>query len=360
MDIGVFIPIGNNGWIVSTTSPQYLPTFDLNREVVQRAERYGFEFALSMIKLRGYGGPSRYWDYNLESFTLMAGLAAVTTRIKLFASVAVLTMPPPIAARMAVTIDSISHGRFGINMVSGWQEAEYGQMGIWPGPVHFQRRYEYCTEYVTIMRELWETGRCDFKGEFFQMDDCRLLPMPTAPIEIICAAQSDRGTKFAAEYGNYNFCNAMGINTPLAVTPSVARLVDETDRTGRKVGALLMTMIIADETDEAAMAKWEHYKAGVDLEALSWRDDQHKRDPNKDPYASPNRMKLGAGERSPVNQGVLVGSYATVAAMLDELAGVPGVQGVMLTFDDFIIGVEQFGQRIQPLMKCRQKLRAAA
>src|SRR6202043_3008395 len=102
------------------TSPQYKPSFDLNCEVVQKAERFGFDFALSMIKLHGYGGPSQYWDYNLESFTLMAGLAGVTSRIQLFASVAVLTMPPPLAARMAVTIDSISRGRFGVNIVSGW------------------------------------------------------------------------------------------------------------------------------------------------------------------------------------------------------------------------------------------------
>ena len=40
--------------------------------------------------------------------------------------------------------------------------------------------------------------------------------------------------------------------------------------------------------------------------------------------------------------------------MLDEVAAVPGVRGVMLTFDDFVIGMEQFGRRIQPLMKCRQ------
>ena len=42
-------------------------------------------------------------------------------------------MPPPIAARMAMTIDSISHGRFGVNLVTGWQKAEYDQMGLWPG-----------------------------------------------------------------------------------------------------------------------------------------------------------------------------------------------------------------------------------
>src|SRR5271167_4857305 len=101
MDIGVFIPIANNGWIISKASPQYMPTFDLNRQIVQKAELYGLEFALSMVKLRGFGGESEFWDYALESFTLMAGLAAVTERIKLYASVPVLAVPAPIAARMA-------------------------------------------------------------------------------------------------------------------------------------------------------------------------------------------------------------------------------------------------------------------
>ena len=44
MEIGVFIPIGNNGWLISTTSPQYTPSFDLNKEIVLRAEKYGFDF----------------------------------------------------------------------------------------------------------------------------------------------------------------------------------------------------------------------------------------------------------------------------------------------------------------------------
>ena len=127
MDMGVFIPIGNNGWLISATSPQYKPSFDLNKAIVQKAEGYGLDFALSMIKLRGFGGETEFWDYNLESFTLMSGLAAVTKKIKLFASVAVLTLPPAIVARMAVTIDSIAPGRFGVNIVSGWAKAEYEQ-----------------------------------------------------------------------------------------------------------------------------------------------------------------------------------------------------------------------------------------
>src|ERR1700743_2874136 len=119
MDVGVFIPIGSNGWLISKASPQYHPSFALNRALTLLAEKYGFEFALSMIKLRGFGGETEFWDHALESFTLMAGIAAVTQRIKLYASTAVLTLPPAIAARMAATIDSIAPGRFGINIVSG-------------------------------------------------------------------------------------------------------------------------------------------------------------------------------------------------------------------------------------------------
>ena len=65
---------------------------------------------------------------------------------------------------------------------------------------------------------------------------------------------------------------------------------------------------------------------------------------------------------SPINfnMGTLVGSYANVARMLDEAAAMPGVKGIMLTFDDFIAGMDNYGQRIQPLMRCRQHVMAAA
>jgi pyrimidine oxygenase len=356
MELGVFLPIGNNGWIISTTSPQYMPTFELNRTVTDKAERFGFDFAMSMIKLHGFGGPSEYWDHNLESFTMMAGLGAVTRRIKLIATCAVLVLPPPITARMAVTIDSIAPGRFGVNIVSGWQRREYMQMGLWPGAEHYESRYEYCTEYVTIIRELWSTGCSDFKGRFFQMDHCRCSPRPSATIPIVCAAQSDAGTRFAAELCDYNFCTSGGVNKPATVAPSVARLVAANAATGRDCGALVLIMVIADETNEAAMAKWHHYIAGADLEALAYRAEQAEDDPRRDPYTIGNRKKtLGLAQgQHPVNQGVLVGSYESVARMLDELAAVPGVRGAMLTFDEFVGGMENFGTRIQPLMQCRK------
>ena len=359
MDIGVFIPIGNNGWLISTTSPQYRPSFDLNREVVQRAERYGFDFALSMIKLRGFGGPSEFWDHNLESFTLMAGLAAVTSRIRLYASVAVLTIPPAIVARMAATIDDISGGRFGVNIVSGWQQAEYSQMGLWPGEAHFARRYEYCAEYVQILRELWATGRTDLKGQFFRMEDCRVSPRPKGDVRIVCAGQSPTGIRFAARHGDYNFCAGTGVNDPMQTAPNIARLVEAGAETGRDVGAYVLYMVIAAETDAEAEARWEHYRDGVDLEAVAWLTEQAGADTTAD-ETSTARWMAKAKSAVNFNMGLMVGSHATVARLLDEAAAVPGTSGIMLVFDDFLRGMDEFGERIQPLMRCRAGRLAAA
>src|ERR1700760_1250169 len=216
MDIGVFIPSNNNGWIISAASPQYMPSFELNKQVVLKAEAYGLDFALSMIKLHGFGGKTEFWDYGLESFSLMAGLAAVTSKIKLFASTAVLTLPPAMVARMATTIDSISGGRFGVNIVSGWAKAEYEQMGLWPGDDYFRYRYDYSTEYVQVMKELWSNGASDFKGTHFRMSDCHMKPVPEHKIEIVAAGQSPTGMAFAATYADYNFVLGSGVNTPTA------------------------------------------------------------------------------------------------------------------------------------------------
>ncbi len=358
MDVGVFLPIGNNGWLISTTSPQYRPSFALNRTVTLAAERYGLEFVLSMIKLRGFGGATGHWDHNLESFTLMAGLAAVTTRIKLYATAATLTIPPAIAARMASTIDDISGGRFGLNLITGWQRAEYDQMGLWPGSEHYARRYEFLAEYVQVLHDLWNTGRSNLDGAYFRMKDCVLSPRPQAKVPIICAGQSDEGMAFTAAHADMNFCLGRGVNTPTAFAPAVARLRAAAEKTGRQVGTYVLIMVIADETDELAMAKWQLYRDGADMQALAWVAAQAGMDATSSPHAHTAQLTVPEGAVN-FNMGTLVGSFASVARMLDEMAGVAGTEGVLLTFDDFVAGIENFGQRIQPLMRSRRQEQAA-
>ena len=352
MEIGVFLPIGNNGWLISETAPQYMPSFDLNREITLKAEGYGLDFVLTMITLRGFGGKTEFWEHNLESFTLMAGLAAVTERIKIYATAATLTLPPAIVARMASTIDSISHGRFGINLVTGWQKAEYDQMGLWPGDEHFAKRYDMLSEYAQILRELWADGRSDFKGDYFEMTDCRVSPRPEGDMKLICAGSSDEGLAFSARYADYAFCLGKGVNTPTAFASVNDRLAVATAVTGRKVDTFVLMMIIAEESDEAAEAKWQLYRDGADQDALAWLTEQSAA--NNVSATTNTRQLSDAASAVNINMGTLVGSYAKVAKMLDEVAAVPGTGGVLLTFDDFVAGVDKFGTHIQPLMASRR------
>ena len=359
MDMGVFIPIGNNGWLISKASPQYMPSFELNKQVVQKAESYGLEFALSMVKLRGFGGETEFWDHNLESFTLMSALAAVTSKIKLFASTAILTLPPAIVARMATTIDSVAPGRIGVNIVTGWAPNEYTQMGVWPGDEYFGYRYDYASEYVQVMKDLWTTGQSDFKGEHFQMDDCHMKPLPSSDIEIVAAGQSEKGMAFSSTYANYSFVLGSGVNKPTDFAPVAAKLAESAETAGRDVGAYVLFMVIADETDEKARAKWDSFREGADMEALAYMGVQGAADTTAEEGSTAKAINLPEGAVN-FNMGTLVGSYENVAKMLDEAAAVPGVKGIMMTFDDFLVGMDDFGTKIQPLMTSRADVQIAA
>jgi pyrimidine oxygenase len=358
MDLGIFLPIANNGWLRSLNAPHYAPTFELNKSLVQSAERYGFEFALSMVRFKGYGGETGHWDQAMESFTLTAGLAAVTSQIKLFASTAIVTMPPAVVAQMASTINSIAPGRFGVNIVSGWNKPEYGSIGLWPGDEHFQRRYEHATEYVQVMRQLWETGASTFNGKFCKTEEAQLLP-PLGHIDVVGAGQSDEGMRFVAAQADFNFIMGRGLNTPLAFAETVARLRTISAEVGRPVGAYVVFMVIAEASADAAARKWNSYVEGCDHAVQQAVAAAALHNTSFSEHSS-TKVIIDTQQAVNANMGTLVGSYAEVAAMLDEVASVEGVSGVMLVFDEFREGIEKFGQFVQPLMTARSHLKTAA
>jgi pyrimidine oxygenase len=201
-----------------------------------------------------------------------------------------------------------------------------------------------------------DTGVSDFKGRYFQMEDCRVSPHPK-DVKIICAGSSDEGLAFTAQHADYSFALGKGTNTPTAFASVNSRLAAAKAKTGRDVAAYILFMVIADETDEKAMAKWRLYREGADQEALAWLTNQAA--PNAAASGTTNTTQLAAPESAVnLNMGTLVGSYASVARMLDEVAAVPDTAGVLLVFDDFVQGVEAFGARIQPLMASRADVAA--
>src|SRR5207237_10759767 len=135
---------------------------------------------------------------SLHGLHLWSRYAPATKCLKISATCPTFVLPPAFCARMCNTIDSISHGRFGLNLITGWQRPEYSQMGLWPGDEHFRNRYTMLGEYAHILRELWGTGVSDFHGQYYQMDDCRVRPVPQGDMKIICAGSSDAGLAFSA------------------------------------------------------------------------------------------------------------------------------------------------------------------
>jgi pyrimidine oxygenase len=91
------------------------------------------------------------------------------------------------------------------------------------------------------------------------------------------------------------------------------------------------------------------------MDAIRWLQDQGAKDKVS---GTDTNIRHMASSVSPVNinMGTLVGSYEKVAEMLDEISTIEGTEGILLTFDDFVQGVEDFGQRIQPLMACRKHI----
>ena len=73
--------------------------------------------------------------------------------------------------------------------------------------------------------------------------------------------------------------------------------------------------------------------------------------------ARPEGVRLSASDTAVIVID-MQNAYASVARMLDEMATVPNTGGVLLTFDDFLEGVEAFGTRIQPLMESRKAVSA--
>ena len=129
-----------------------------------------------------------------------------------------------------------------------------------------------------------------------------------------------------------------------------ARLVAAREKTGRDVGVYVLFQITMGETDAEAQAKWQSYRDGADLEAIKFMTGQAELDTAG---ATADKITEMQGAFN-LNIGPIVGSHATIAARLDEVAAIPGVKGVMCVFDDYPTATAEFGERVMPLMASRK------
>jgi probable F420-dependent oxidoreductase len=107
-----------------------------------------------------------------EAWTLMAALAAATSRVRIGPLVACVGFHnPAVLAKQADTLDEISGGRFVLGLGAGWNDIEFRAFGI-----PFDHRISRFEEAFTIIRTLLREGAIDYEGQFFSARDCELWP----------------------------------------------------------------------------------------------------------------------------------------------------------------------------------------
>ena len=112
-----------------------------------------------------------------EAWTLLAAIAAATSRVELGPLVACTNFHnPALLAKQAATIDEVSGGRFVLGLGAGWNEAEFTAFGF-----PFDHRIDRFEEAFTIIRTLLREGAIDFDGRWYQARDCELLPRGPRP-----------------------------------------------------------------------------------------------------------------------------------------------------------------------------------
>ncbi|HET8841188.1 MAG TPA: TIGR03560 family F420-dependent LLM class oxidoreductase [Ktedonobacteraceae bacterium] len=148
----------------------------------------------------------------LESWTLLAALAAQTQRLRIGVMVTDNTYRhPAVLAKMAATIDVISHGRLNFGIGTGWSEQQHHAYGI-PLPTPGER-IRRLGEACELIRRLWTEPQVTFEGRYYQLSEAPCDPKPWQkpfpPFAI--GGEGEQTLKMIARYADIWDCS---VDTP--------------------------------------------------------------------------------------------------------------------------------------------------
>ena len=343
-EYGVFLPVANGGWIVSQTTPPLDGGWTQNRDAAVAAEAAGFDFAMAMGKWRGFGGATGHWGTSLEAVTMMAGIAAVTSRIQIWATLHAILFNPVVAAKMIATLDHISNGRAGLNIVAGAYRGEFAQMGAWNDSLSHDDRYDLADEWTEVLTRLWSERRVDFHGKYFDIADCVCDPEPLRRPRLICAGMSPRGFDFSVRRTDGCF---IGGRNEDETRDASRRAKDLAAKLGKPIKTYAMMTVVWGETDAAAEAKAAKYREGLDEGAVAGMLES---------YGVPKDGSGGANAMTARAQGAFmtqtaIGSPATCAERIEAFVRTCDLDGLMFIFDDYPSGLAMAGTQILPRLR---------
>ena len=336
IDTGVFIPVGNHGWIHSVNSPASEDgSYQRVLEVTKGAEALGFDFVLSPGIWRGRKGPSEHWMRSLDSMTTSAALLQATNRIGVFGTIHMTVYQPAIIAKMMSTLDQIGPGRVGLNLVTGSSYLDLSHVGLWRDGLNHDERYDLADEWTQVVKRLWTEEVVSHKGRFFELTQATMGPKPSRMPPLANAGASGRGFKFAVENCDIVFIGSGDDPKSIETGKQAKAMARAMSKPDLKVYGLLV--LILGETEEEAQARLDHFNEGVDLVCLEDIALGYNMNPNvKDVSAASLRLAAGKENRSSVSPGAIVGSYDSVAKRISRTVIESGLDGIILIVPDYV------------------------
>jgi alkanesulfonate monooxygenase SsuD/methylene tetrahydromethanopterin reductase-like flavin-dependent oxidoreductase (luciferase family) len=348
LKLGVF---GLNGiGIAMTTAPEALKARWSDSVAVSKlADEAGFEANVPYSRWRGYidEEPMNPGALAMDCYTWAAATSQVATRGGIFSTSHVPTIHPIAAAKQCATIDQISGGRFGLNVVAGWNKHELDMFGA--SMMGHEDRYGQAAEWIEIMRNLWSREEAfDFEGKYYSIKRGVSLPKPVQrPFPpIMNAGGSDRGRAFAAKYSDMAFVliKSDDPDEMRAEADAYRRLAREEH--GRDLQVWTNAYVVQRETEQEARDYLHYYAVehGDDraLDGFMQLHNMHSQlMPKHVMEMMKFRLKAGHGGYE------LVGTADQITARLEKLSKA-GIDGALLAWVGYEDGVRRWAKDVMP------------
>lgn len=356
LKLGIFSPNCSGGMAVTKVPERWDASWDSNLKLAKLADELGIEFLLPIARWIGYGGLTDFQGSTLETITWCAGLLASTRRINVFATAHTAFTHPIVAAKQFATIDHISHGRFGLNVVCGWNKPEYDMFGIELADKH-EVRYGMGQEWFDIVKKIWtHDGTFDWQGDFFKLKNVYGNPKPwggfTPPI--MNAGSSAEGRAFAARNADYLFTVLIDIAQG---AKDVESIKGAAQALGREIGVFTTSYVVCRPTEKEAKDYHEYYaNENADWPAVDRLMELQGLHAQSFP---PEAFKLFRN-RFAAGHGVypLVGSPDMIADEFEKISQA-GFAGTTITFVDYVKELPYFCAEVLPRLE-RKGLRQPA
>lgn len=347
LKLGLF-GINCNRAVAMTLSPDVpVLTWEYTKRVAQLADRAGFEALIPVARWKAVGD-NGFNGRSFDTYAWAAGLAEATEQITLVMTSHVQANHPATTAKAVATIDHISGGRACLNIVNGWFEPEFRLFGTEFLP--HDQRYAYTTEWYELVRKFWtEHDEFEFNGKFFTVSGGYSLPKPlqTPLPAVMNAGGSPAGRQFIANYADAGY-------VLLPYDLDAARVAVDQRKTdaataGRDVATWTTAYVIQRDTREEAQRYLQHIF--VDHADTSAGETMVKYLGLNSQIMSPDELAAFSLHLRAGSGGFpLVGTAEDIAETLTNLSAI-GIDGVALSFVDFIDGLNRFTTDVIPQLE---------